>query len=258
MKFLKPILICSLFFLHIWVSADYVRSIEDEFKIHVFEQQATKVLKNSKNPLEISQKYRKIIKEKLWARYDEIKYKDSIENFNEYALYRLYNALYYESFMWEYSINTYYFKILENDYFRTISRDKNLFIDNNWVYYNYHSWSRGDILTFLHIDKTTNLKEYIEKNLLEEEFVWKCEVVEKIEANFWNTKQKTYYIQYTPEYIKILKQENNSDLLKWQKCGKFWYGSIFRKTDTIVFYYPRPFEWSGEDFSLFEIKKWNE
>ncbi|MGB2111429.1 MAG: hypothetical protein ACPHY8_06535 [Patescibacteria group bacterium] len=42
-----------------------MRNIDDEYKIHLFEQQATKILKNSKNPLEISQKYRKIIKEKL-------------------------------------------------------------------------------------------------------------------------------------------------------------------------------------------------
>mgnify|MGYP005986427081 CR=1 FL=1 len=264
MKILKSILICSLFFLHIWVSADYVRSIEDESKIHVLKERIETALKKSNNADILREKYQKLISRKLSMTHNELKKyspmgDDSSENLKEYILKNIYSSfLTKEEFNFNYMNYFQDFKILENDYLKTVSKNEDLFIDNNWIYYNYHNWDRRDLLSFLYIDKNTNLKEYVEKNFLEKEFVWKCEVVEKIQANFWNTKQKTYYIEYTPEYKKILKQENNFDLLKWQKCGKFWYGSIFRKTDTIVFYYPRPFEWSGEDFSLFEIKKWNE
>lgn len=264
MKILKLLIIIWLFSLNIWVSADYQRSIDDEYKIHILKQKIKTSLEKSNNADKLKEKYQKIISKKLWKTHNELKkyspmWDDSSENIEEYILKNIYSSfLTKEEFDFNYMNYFQDFKILENNYFRTISRNEDLFIDNNWIYYNYYNWDRRDILTFLNIDKTTNLKEYIEKNLLEEAFVWKCEVVEKIQANFWKVKQKTYYIQYTPEYKKTLEQEKNFDLLKWKKCGKFWYGSIFRKTDTIVFFYPHPFEWLGEDFSLIEIKEWNE
>ena len=241
-----------------------MRNIDDEYKIHLLKEKIKSALEKNSNADILGEKYQKLISKKLWKTHNELKKyspigNDSSKNLKEYILKNIYSSfLTTEELNFNYMNYFQGFKVLENDYLKTISRNEDLFIDNNWIYFSYNKSGRRDILSFFYIDKTTNLKEYVEKNLLEEEFVWKCEVVEKIQANFWNVKQKTYYIQYTPEYARILEEENNFDLLKWQKCGKFWYGNIFRKTDTIVFFHPHPFEWSGEDFSLFEIKEWNE
>ena len=248
MKILKLLFILCLFFLHIWVSADYVRNIDDEYKIHLFEQQATKILKNSKNPLEISQKYRKIIKEKLWARYDEIKDNSPVKSFNEYALYRLYSALYYESFMWEYSINTYYFKILENDYIRTISRDKNLFIDDNSIYGLYYNRKKIDYIRFYPVSKNIDTREFILENFYDEKYKWVCELGKLEDGHMKIYDKETYH------FDTIIEYEEKQFYFK-TPCWDLEDWTFVRISENLLIYIPWLIEYVGLDFSLIEIKK---
>ena len=256
---------CILWFSQ--VSADYVRNIDDEIKIHEFKIRLEKYLETTENPEEIKEKYRKLISEKLWKNHDELKrfwpkIDDDSKTFNEYFLknlYRVFLATDINTFSYVYHYNE--LKILENDYMRTIARSQDLYIDNDSVYFSNQEWYKHDLLLFLYIDKNQSLQEYIQDNLIEEEFIWKCEVVQKDTSHWTNEDTDFFYIKYTQEYaIKLeeyaqtVPEKDRFDLLRYKNCGKFWYGDISRKTEKLVFYYPHPTEYLGEDFSLIEIK----
>lgn len=260
------VLICLIIFWFSSVSADYVRNIDDEIKINAFTAKLEKYLKKSKNWAELKLKYQKIISEKLWKNHDELKrfwpnWGDEYQSFKEYFLMNIYLVFTRFNYTGVYSINQYSdFKVLENDYIRTIARSNDLFIDNKSVYFKWYSWNKNSLLYFFQINQEESLKNYIEDNLMEEEFQWTCEVIQKDTSKWSSSDNKIFFIQYTDEYQKSLednsnyKENNNWELLKWPKCGKYWYADIYRKTDTLVFYHPHPIEYLGEDFSLIELK----
>lgn len=257
--------LCTIFN---WVSANYERNIDDEIKIHEFKIKLEKYLKTLNNSDEIREKYRYKILKKLWRTHNEIKwywpnFNDISKTYNEYFLKNLY-VVFMKIDEYNYGYKNEYnkLKILENDYIRTIARSNDLFIDNASVYLKSDNWWKSHLLYFLEIWENIKLKNYIEDNLLDKNFIWKCEVVKKNISKSLAIWKDVFYIQYTQEYSeKVQKyaqnvpEEERLDILKYQNCWKYWYGSIYRLTDTLVIYYPHPIEYLGEDFSLIEIKK---
>lgn len=239
------------------VSANYVRNIDDEIKIRAFTEKLEKYLETSNNWAELKIKYQKIISEKLWKNHDELKWfwpnwRDEYKSLKEYFLMNIYLVFTRFNNTDLYNINQYPdFKILENDYIRTIGKSEDLHIDNNSLYstVEHDLWYKWEHLFFLEIDKDISLLEYLEENIFEEKFLWKCNIVKNTSNHmeFWNNITGLYF-KASEEY------QNTFGIKEVADCGKYGYWVFTRMSDTLVFYKPWPIEYVGLDFSLIEIK----
>lgn len=250
------VLICLIIVSFSSVSASYKSNVDDEIKIRAFTKKLEKYLEKFKNWDELKLKYQKIISEKLWKNHDDLKsfwpnWYNEYKSFKEYFLMNIYDVFTRLNDTDLYNVNQYPdFKILENDYIKTIGRSDDLHIDNNSLYSTskYNVWYKSDHLLFIKIDKEISLLEYLEQNILEDEFKSKCDIVENTSKHMMYWNKNWLYFKANKEFVDTLKQ------WEWPNCWEYSSWVFTRISETLVFYKPYPIEYVGLDFSLIEIK----
>ena len=247
MKSLKVIISLILLFSYFSVSAQYQKNIEDEYKIYLMEKKVSDALKLSNNPAKLSQKYRNIIEEMLWENNVKIPHYNNA-NFQEYALKRIYNALYYNSYLWDISIKEHHFKILENKYIKTFAKEPNLYIDDTSVYGMYReNTKKVDYISFYQIEKNIDTQEYILENFYDEKYKWICELEKLKNSNMNFFEAPTYHFE------EQIEDTAEGPFFK-RLCGELNKWAFTRISDTVIIYIPWQYEYVGLDFRVIEIK----
>lgn len=253
MKKILILVIVSLFIIP-KVSANYTINIDDDIKIYSFDKKIWNIINKSKYGEEIKKILIQRITKILWKTEDEIykigNFKNyNLESFNEYAMIKVYRYLTY----WDNIISKdQSIKVLENDFIRVISTAKNIFIGNNTVYLLYDNWSKLEMIEFFKIKPDEDTIDFINNNILEKEFRWKCKAI-------LNTKN---YISFTKDNVySIFSNQIDMSTESYQiddDCWKYWtYRAINyfeRKSDNLLIYVNAWQDFNWLDFSSIEVK----
>jgi len=210
--------------------ANYNKNINDDIKIYKIDNIIKKYIDKSKHSEITKKNIINRIKNILWKKNSEINTlysKNNFQNFKEYALVKIY------IFLNSWSMKIYNYNILENDYIKVITTDKNLKINNKELYY-YDKNKHYSYITFFKIKPEIKTEKYIKNNL-------KC-IIQNNTNNFIKfTKEKVFYTKnckYSNNWINYF-QRISKDILIYVNAGQDYtwidYNSIEIKESKIVY-----------------------
>jgi hypothetical protein len=236
---------------NIGIKNTYTRNIDDDFKIYEFEQKVWTIIEKSKNIELLKSKLIKKVIKLLWKDKKEL---DSIHNFNdyelesfkEYALIKIYRYLSYWDLI-RYDDSE--VKILENDILRVLVTLPNIKIDNNSVYYIWNSWNKIRYIEFFKMNINDKVEEFINTNILEEEFIWKCKSYEIVDHNISFTNNIIYGIWAYWDYKSTTRDLSDC----WKYWESYWI-KYFERIWNYLIYVNAWQDYNWVDFSLIEFK----
>ncbi len=205
--------------------ANYNNNINDDIKIYKFDNIIKKYIEKSKNPKITKKNIINKIENILWKNNSEINTlysKKNFKNFKEYALVKIYD------FLTKWDMVEYNHSILENDYIKIITTDKDLKINNQELYSTYNN-KKYLYIKFIKINPEIKTEKYIQNSL-------KCEIKKNTDNFIKFTKEKIFY-------TKNCKYSNN------------WINYFQRISKNILIYINAGQDYNWIDFNSIEIKK---
>ncbi len=206
----KIIFIILLIFININLTFWYYQeNINDNIKIYNIYKKIQNFTKNNNITWKKLDIFRNLMKEKLQAKINK---KKQFNSFKEYAYFKIYNFFDYWDVFSNFN-NQIYYNILKNHYFKILVTNKNIKINENYLYD--IKWNQ--YINIIKIPKNQNLQNYFEKNII----IKNCKIINNpknfirnIKYNFFilksinsknicETKLDNYWIRY---FIKIDKQ----------------------------------------------------
>lgn len=240
------ILICLIIFWFSSVSADYKRTLNDEIKLHELNIKIWNIVDKYKRSYQIKGKIKSKIAKKLWKNIKEVAsnsrfYNYDFKSFKEYIYLSIYREI-------DYVNDMRFMNVLENKYIKTISRTPALHIDDKSVYWLYKDKTRRiDYIYFFESNEGESLIEYVDKNIFEKKYIWKCEFKEYTWAYIF-TNNKVFSFQATEEYKLNFGPREMPD------CGEFTHWYFERTSDNLIIFVKFTYEYVWLDYSLIEVK----